>query len=503
MSNQNLTAAQSAVAPSEKPVLGTERLLEDLGQHGHLIINAALDAIVCINTEGRIILWNRQAERTFGWTQEEVIGRQMHEVLIPERYRQKHQNGVARYQLTGQGAPFNSRMETTVLSRSREELPVEINVVAIHDSEAEFYCAFIRDLRERVASEKKIRETEQKLTALVQNSTELIVITDKDGTYTYVSPSALTILGYTPDELIGANAFSFFHPDDAPQIRDSLEHLLRHGSVTVGPYRFRSKSGDWRWLESYAYNQLAHLAISGLVVNSHDVTERKVLQEALTRRYRRKQIDITAAVIHAQERERTQLSRELHDNVNQVLTTVKLYLELMRDGVGDMATLTARSIGQVQGCINELRSIAKRLSSPDQGSVSLVESVGELVGAINVTQKLQVTLQVNERQQPAVSACVSIAAYRIAQEALQNIIRYSEASEAFVQLLFGKETLQLVIGDNGKGFDLNQKRTGIGITNMKTRAENLEGSFQLESSPGKGTLLRVELPLSAPEPPVV
>src|SRR5690349_1698425 len=110
-----------------------------------LIMNAALDAIICIDSTGTITFWNPQAEKIFGWKEEEVRGLTLTKTIIPEQYRQQHQEGLAKYLQTGHGPVLNSLFEITALNRAGMEFPVELTILPIELPGNQFFCAFIRD----------------------------------------------------------------------------------------------------------------------------------------------------------------------------------------------------------------------------------------------------------------------------------------------------------------------------------------------------------------------
>ncbi|GAA4344952.1 hypothetical protein GCM10023184_46690 [Flaviaesturariibacter amylovorans] len=467
----------------------------DLSEKTRLIIEAALDAIIGIDTSGRIILWNPQAELLFGWKRPEILGAPLTTTLIPERFRARHQQGFDRYLQTGDGSTLNQRMEITTIDRQGREFPVELIITPIREDGQSFFCAFIRDLTERKEAERRLREGEQKFTSLVQNSSDMIAILDDSGNYLYASPSVTAILGYTTEHFRQRDFSGFIHPDDLGRVQRAFGQLLAHERATIAPYRFRAADGSWRWIESYGSNLLQDDAIRGLVINSHDVTDRVLLEVELEQKTRSLQREMTAAVIQAQESERAQLGQELHDNVSQVLTTVKLYMEMLRDGIGSPAGLADRAMGHLQDSIDEIRNISKRLSAPTLGSISLTDSLRELVESINLTGRIAVRHCIEGINDAEISRDMHLALYRIVQEALNNSIKYADADSAAILLSRRQEHLNLQIYDNGRGFDINTRHTGIGITNMRSRAEHLNGTFRIESTPGKGTMIKVSIPL--------
>jgi len=203
---------------------------------------------------------------------------------------------------------------------------------------------------------------------------------------------------------------------------------------------------------------------------------------------------ITKAVIKAQENERSLIGLELHDNINQVLTTVKLHNEMVLEGVGDPKIILPRTMKYLQDCINEIRSLSKRLSAPTLGKISLEESVTDLIASVNATSKIKITHQICGFKSQVLKKELHLGLYRILQEQLHNILKHADASEVCVNLEKNKDSIRLLVSDNGKGFAVKNSKSGIGLVNMQTRAESLNGTFELESFPGGGCKVKVTLP---------
>jgi signal transduction histidine kinase len=273
---------------------------------------------------------------------------------------------------------------------------------------------------------------------------------------------------------------------------DELYRVLHEKASIAGiQHRFRTKEGSWVWLESKGSNHIANHSIQGILINSRNINDRVELQQRLNYEMINKQKEITAAVIRAQETERSQLGLELHDNVNQVLTTVKLYNEMYLTGMVQDKEILLKSSDYIQECINEIRSISKRLSAPTLGSISLQDSIQELVDSINLTNRVRISCAFNGLDLFVVSEDLHLGIYRIVQESLNNVLKYAGADTVLIELNRKENELCLRISDDGQGFDTSIKRKGIGITNMRTRAENLNGSFFLSSAPGQGCTLRI------------
>ena len=157
--------------------------------------------------------------------------------------------------------------------------------------------------------------------------------------------------------------------------------------------------------------------------------------------------------------------------------------------------LLVKSTQYTQDCINEIRRISKRLSAPTLGNISMRDSIRDLVDSINVTKRLEIIYCAEQLNHVAVSEDLHLAIYRIVQEGLNNILKYAKAKSAWVRLELQNSHILLVIADDGVGFDTRKKRGGIGITNMMTRAENVNAKFSLVSAPGDGCEIKIAFPL--------
>ncbi|MBO9683354.1 MAG: sensor histidine kinase, partial [Flavisolibacter sp.] len=204
---------------------------------------------------------------------------------------------------------------------------------------------------------------------------------------------------------------------------------------------------------------------------------------------------LTTAVIAAQEQERSQISQELHDNVNQLLTAAKLYAGLGRDGAGEATEMMGKSITLIQTAIDEIRKLSRQLSVSLVSTTALEEAMRELIETVAASNQLAITFHNESFTTPCRNEPIKLAVYRILQEHLTNVVKHAEAKQVEVSLLQGQDKLTLVVVDDGKGFDTTKKAEGIGLRNMRSRAESLMGIFSIDSQPGKGTTLFVQLPL--------
>jgi PAS domain S-box-containing protein len=174
-----------------------------------LIMNSALDAIICMDNKGAITVWNAQAEKMFGWQKDEVIKKQLSETIIPVQHQKNHADGMARYRLTGVGKILGEVVEITALHKNGKEFPIELAVVAIKQNDGEFFCAFIRDITERKLSEQKIIDSEERYREIVETAQEGIWVIDENSYTTFVNDHMALMLGYEKEEMKGKHLFEF------------------------------------------------------------------------------------------------------------------------------------------------------------------------------------------------------------------------------------------------------------------------------------------------------
>lgn len=450
------------------------------------------DLVGIIDLTGKYIFVGMNIKAHLGFDAQEMIGRNALEFIHPEdavgiaevlhQIKDAQMINVAPFRFINKKGEYRW-VETTV--SNHVENPA-IGGLVINS----------KDITEKKLKEDALRLSEQRFKALVHNGSDLIVIIDDKGKFNYISDNVNSVLGYTPEEMIGRNALQFIHQEDIEKTSFEIQTLLYGSQTTKGvQHRFKNKKGEWVWMESKGSNHLDNETLKGILVNSRNIDDRVKLQELLNNELMNKQKEITSAVIKAQEAERSQLGLELHDNVNQILTTVKLYNEMYLTGYLHDKELLVKSTQYTQDCINEIRNISKRLSAPTLGKISIKDSIKELINTINLTKRLEIIYLHHGIDHFAASEDLHLSLYRIVQESLNNIIKYSDALLASVEIIRQEKSLILKICDNGKGFDTTTKRGGIGITNMKTRAENLNASFRLTSTPGRGCQIEICFPL--------
>ncbi|MBS1567194.1 MAG: hypothetical protein JST39_22615, partial [Bacteroidetes bacterium] len=232
---------------------------------------------------------------------------------------------------------------------------------------------------------------------------------------------------------------------------------------------------------------------TAIQVLSNDVTEKIRLQEELAHEQKCRQLQITEAVLSAQEKERSIIGAELHDNINQILATVKLYLDVAIADQQPRMELLAKSRKNVTAAIEEIRKLSKMLIAPTLKELGLRESIDELLQNILIVKRMKIRFSAENLDEDALGRDQKVAIYRIVQEQLNNILKYAEATTVSISIREKAGQVTLQINDDGCGFDVNCRRKGVGITNIISRAELFNGKVEIDSAPGKGCRIKVVL----------
>jgi signal transduction histidine kinase len=207
------------------------------------------------------------------------------------------------------------------------------------------------------------------------------------------------------------------------------------------------------------------------------------------------QEQITRLIVSAQDDERNELSKELRDDINQVLSSAKLLLQFARDNKDDADTYLDKSSACIDMAIDKIRRMTQSLSSSFIDDVGLKGPVEEVIDHMIYTSPVAVQFNYDDKIEKILTSNQKLLLYRIVQEQLDNIVQHAEAKQVHIVMQKKDDLLHLTIVDDGKGFDLEQPVTGGGLAGINSRVEAVNGSFFMQSSPGKGCRLAVSIPL--------
>jgi signal transduction histidine kinase len=201
------------------------------------------------------------------------------------------------------------------------------------------------------------------------------------------------------------------------------------------------------------------------------------------------------AIIGSQESEKEELGKELHDNINQILASCKLYLEVSITDKKKRDALLPKSFEYLNLAIQEIRKLSKALVAPPFDHVDLGEALADLLECESTSTTTHFTLEDEFIDPGNVRKQLQLIIYRITQEQLQNISKHAKAKNVTIRLSEKDDRIILSIADDGIGFNYDNKSKGIGLRNIRSRVESQKGRLLIISAPGKGCILQAIIPM--------
>ena len=309
------------------------------------------------------------------------------------------------------------------------------------------------------------------------------------------------VFGYNIENSLIPQSFweSCIHPDDKARILTRLDKVRaeREGDAWEEEYRFKRANGEYAYVHDRGYIIYdPENRASRMIGATHDITEKALLEKKLTQERKAGQREITEAVLTAQEKERADIGKELHDNLGQILAAAKMYLQMGIKSPQKKAMFLEKSSGFISEVIDEIRKMAKKLVIPGAHIIGVFDNIKILLHDLSLVHPLKIDFQEDGIKENDIDEKMQVNIFRIVQEQLNNILKHSKATYAVIKLTRQANELILRISDNGEGFNILNTTAGVGIINIKSRADLYHGTVSITSQPGKGYELKVTLPLT-------
>lgn len=444
------------------------------------LVEQAADGIFLLDTSGNFLSANPCGCAMLGCCEEELLRLNISS-FIPPAYAGKKLVDLSSMQ---NGQPvllerqFINRQGIAFYTEVRALLTTEANIQSI-----------VRDITARKTAEEKMMQLMERYDILSSATSDTIWDWDiRQNRVTY-NNGILAMFGY--EHITATDGIEWWkqhiHPDDRCKITSTLDKMFTGQlDYTQMQYRFRCEDGSYK----YIYDRAFLLFDAGnrpmrMIGAMQDITYQKEEEK-----------QIAKATLQAQENERYQLGIELHDNVNQILVGALLNLGMMKQVSPDKSTeLLEKSRAYITDAINEIRKLSHRLAPASAQDMALKELFGNLLKAVNVENQYSITLHMDDFEKEKVSEEIQVNLYRILQEQLNNIVKHANATAIKISVTLTGQRIQFRITDNGVGFLLSNERKGIGLNNIRKRAESCAGKFSVRTAPGKGCEIFVDIPL--------
>lgn len=451
------------------------------------LIENSSDIITMANEEGNIFYGSPSAKKIFGYEEADYMGRHVCSFIHPDSLPAvaellgnlvAHPDELFTIDLKVFDKPGNERWVQGLASNMLQTPGINALV------------GNFRDITERKKSEELIKESEYLYKNLFYKSPLPICVCEAGNLqFVEVNEATVQLYGYTRKEFMKMTAFDIMSPEEKQELQQSLSKASHSNRPSILRKHVK-KNNETIFVEVWAH-AINYKGRNAWLVLANDITEKIQLQNQLVEEKIRRQQEIAKAAIDAQESERETLGRELHDNISQVLTTARLYLNCARDTPAMQENMINRSIETISSAIEEIRRLSKSMIETFHKEVGLELSLNDLIENIRMAQKCNIMLQFSVPDEQRLDDKLKMTIFRIIQEQLNNTIKHAEASEVQIAIMQSSRLLRITIADDGKGFDTTHKRKGIGITNIISRTELFNGRVKIDSSPGNGCRMQV------------
>ena len=464
------------------------------------LLDSAMDAIVTVDEAQNIVFYNRAAERIFGWTAEQVL-RQRLDKLIPARFAAGHADHVRRFGATGTTSRrMGGRTVVHGLRANGEEFPVDASISQLETPEGKLYTVILRDVTERVRAEQEQARLAARLSGLLDSAMDGIITVDEGQRIVLYNRAAERIFGWAavqvmgrPLEMLLPQRFRAEHRGHVGRFAETGVTSRRMGDGTV-IHGLRANGEEFPMDASISQLETPEGHLFTVILR--DVTERVRAQDELA--------SFAAEAARIREQEKTRVARELHDELAQSLTALKMDAIWLRDnpgaGAADIQDKLADMLGMLDDSVAATRRIAADLRPLMLDDLGLVPAIEWLVQ--NFRQRHGVACEFEADETLELGEPHATAAFRIVQESLANVAKHARASHVKVVVAQEEGELLLSVQDNGSGFDPADPRkpASLGLLGLRERAQMLRGSVTIDSGPGQGTRVQVRLPLPEARP---
>lgn len=468
--------------------MGTRRKTNAEASEGQLlgIIASATDAIVAVDGDQRITLFNAAAERMFGCPAVQAVGSSS-DRFIPQRFRAAHRQHIKQFARTGITArAMGHQRALAALRADGVEFPVEATISQVTVEGRTLFTAIVRDVSERHRAEQALRENEDRLRAIVDTAVDAIITIDDHGRIDSVNPAAQRLFGYSAGELVGRNIRILMPEPYAGEHDGYLARYLRTGEariIGIGREVVGLHKDGSTFPLSLAVSEFRVAGQRMFTGILHDISNRRRLERE---------------VLEASANEQRRIGHDLHDGLCQQILGASFGIEVLARRLEATAPQEAAAARKLLDLLNDTlsqaRALAHGLNPIDLRAGGLPKALADLAAKVRDVFHRDCRFENSDRTDVA-DANTATHLFRIAQEAISNAIKHGNAKRIALDLTESAGVLTLTIRDDGRGFtaDSLAKTDGRGLSIMQYRAGLVGGTLLVGRAKPRGTVVTCSL----------
>lgn len=460
------------------------------GYQGKSITEAISNGFFTVDRQWMVQCWNTAAEKLLGVKAEDIIGKNLWEQfaeILPVNFRRIYKKA------------FSPEVPVHFVEYWNE-MGLWSEVISYHSGDS-LSVSFKSSTHS--AQQRKPEEQLEILTELYRYVTE--VTNDclwewnlQTSEMFWIDGGHKRVFGYEVVNALLPQSFweSCIDPDDKVRVMANLNKLVEEGTAVKWEekYRFKKANGEYAYVHDRGHFIYKGNKITRIIGATQDITETVLLEKKLMEERASRKVEMTDALLSAQEKERADIGKELHDNLNQILAVAKMYIQMAKSKAKDRDLYLDKSYGFIVDVIDEIRKISKQLVIPGVHIFSLTDNIKNLIDDLKTVDPIQIDFHENGINEEMLNQKLQMSIFRMVQEQVNNILKHAKASYASIDLCRDDSEIMLLISDDGKGCDVAAEKKGVGIINIKSRAELYGGKVSVISQPNEGYLLKVVIP---------
>jgi PAS domain S-box-containing protein len=461
----------------------TEKKKAEEARYRHAaVIESSDDAIASGTLDGIIVSWNTGAQKIYGYTEAEAVGKPISMLVPPEL--PDEENKILETLKSGDRI---EHFETVRVTKTGKRINVSLTISPIKDAAGRTVgiSGIARDITECKLAEEALLSSERRYRLLFERNVAGVGIASLDGRLLDCNDGWARILGYqSKDELRGRHASEFYFN---PAERQSLvDELFEKQVLFSRELQLKRKDGTpvWVLFNAAVYSDHDRPIVQATMI---DISEWKRADEALS--------GMTRKLIEAQEQERARIGRELHDDINQRLAMLSLELEQLQENPSEIQPRVKELRREIAEVSNDVQAMSHDLHSSKLEYLGVVAGIKSWCKEFGERQRVEIDF--GNDVHSALPFEIGLSLFRVLQEALHNVMKHSGVKRIEVQLREDSGEIHLIIRDSGKGFDVEAalQGKGLGLTSMRERVRLVNGTISIESKPMGGTTIHVRVPL--------